>query len=60
MGWIRRRPDVKPRDDKGKKEEPIMSQARAQDEVADLAKRMEFVNTGTPAFSRTVTTFHQP
>ena len=37
-----------------------MSQAKAQDEVVDLAERLEFVNTQTPAFSRTFTTFHQP
>ena len=37
-----------------------MSQAKAQDEVVDLAKRREFVNTQTPAFSRTYMTFHQP
>ena len=58
--WVRRRPHVKPRDDKVRKEKPLMSQAKAQDEVVDLAERLEFVNTQTPAFSRTFTTFHQP
>ena len=58
--WVRRRPHVKPRDDKVRKEKPLMSQAKAQDEVVDLAERLEFVNTQTPAFSRTFMTFHQP
>ena len=37
-----------------------MSQAKAQDEVVDLAERLGFENTGTPAFSRTFVTYHQP
>ena len=58
--WVRRMPGVRPSEDKVKKEKPIMSQAKAQDEVVDLAERMDFVNTQTPAFSRTFMTFHQP
>ena len=58
--WVRRRPDIKPRDDKVRKEKPIMSQAKAQNEVVDLAEKMESVNTQTPAFTRTYMTFHQP
>ena len=49
-------------DKKGKvrKEKPIMSQAKAQDEVVKIAERLGFENTGTPAFSRTFVTYHQP
>ena len=58
--WVRRRPDVRPREDKVRKEKPIMSQARAQDVVMELAEKGEFVNMQFPAFSRSYMTFHQP
>ena len=37
-----------------------MSQAEAQDMVMELAEKGEFVNTESPAFSRSYMTFHQP
>ena len=58
--WVRRRPDVRPRADKVRKERLIMSQPEAQDQIMDLAEKGEFVNTGAPAFSRSYMTFHQP
>ena len=58
--WVRRVPGVKPRDDKVRKEKPLMAQSKAQDEVIRLAEKVGFLNTGEPAFCRTFLTYHQP
>ena len=54
--YVRRMPSVKPRENRVQKEKPIMSQAKAQDEMEKIADEVGFVNTGKPAFSQSYVT----